>query len=106
MTTTLPPHDDSGGKSEVWNRVLKAALAMPGARIDRTSFLRKALSPHFSDDIVQKAIENAQLATLEQPDHPTLGMPLVTRLTRTRTVHKSTLGRLPRIVRFFSHLTT
>jgi hypothetical protein len=57
MSLLLPAPDDDGGKSEVWNNVLRAALSMPGAKIDRSAFLKKALSPHFSDEIVNKAIE-------------------------------------------------
>lgn len=42
---------------EVWNRVLRSALALPGARISRDSYLRKELSKHFSEQTVKKAIE-------------------------------------------------
>lgn len=42
---------------EVWNRVLRSALALPGARISRAAYLRKELSRHFQDDVVQKAID-------------------------------------------------
>ncbi len=51
------PNGDNDDKSEIWHRVLVTALSMPGAKIDRASFLKKALSPYFSDEIVQKAIE-------------------------------------------------
>jgi len=58
MTEHLPePDDSSKSKIEVWNRVLRAALAMPGARVDRAQYLRKELSKHFPDDVVTKAIE-------------------------------------------------
>jgi hypothetical protein len=42
---------------EVWNRVLRSALAMPGAKIDRNSFLKKELSKRCSPTMVQQAIE-------------------------------------------------
>lgn len=42
---------------EVWNRVLRSALALPGARISRAAYLREELSKHFQDDVVQKAID-------------------------------------------------
>lgn len=41
---------------EIWNRVLRAALSLPGARIDRVDFLRKELSKHFPPEVVAKAI--------------------------------------------------
>jgi hypothetical protein len=56
------PNDDGGDKSEVWNRLLRTALAMPGARIDRTTFLRKELSKHFPEDVVEKAIQTRPAA--------------------------------------------
>ena len=58
MNAALPKSNEpKSDKSEVWNRVLRAALAMPGARIDRASFLRKELSKHFSDEVVEKAVQ-------------------------------------------------
>ena len=50
----LPP----GGKPEdVWNRILRTALAMPGARVDRKAFLRRALSKHVTKDVWQRAVD-------------------------------------------------
>jgi len=58
MTDELPsPNDDHGGSEDAWNRVLRAALAMPGARIDREAFLRKELSKHTKKEIWKCAIE-------------------------------------------------
>jgi hypothetical protein len=48
-------NDDKG--IEIWNRVLRGALALPGSRISRAAYLRKELSKHFQDDVVQKAID-------------------------------------------------
>lgn len=63
MTHAIPaPGDGGGDKSEVWNRILRTALSLPGARIDRASFLRRELSKHFPDHIVQKAIETRPAA--------------------------------------------
>ncbi|HDP98444.1 MAG TPA: hypothetical protein ENN22_04570 [bacterium] len=53
----MTDNNDSNGKIEVWNRVLRTALSLPGARIDRTSYLKKELSKHFTEAIVLKAIE-------------------------------------------------
>lgn len=53
----IDSNNNEHDKSEVWNRVLKSALAIPGARINRATFLKKALTPHFEDDIVQRSID-------------------------------------------------
>ena len=38
-------------------KMLRAAMALPGARVDRTSFLRSQLRPHYTDEQVREAIE-------------------------------------------------
>lgn len=50
------PDDSKRDKSEVWNRILRATLSLPGARIDRKAYLKKELSKHFSEEVVAKAI--------------------------------------------------
>jgi len=40
-----------------WNKVLDLALKMPGARVDRESFLRAAFAPHIDKETIDKAIE-------------------------------------------------
>lgn len=52
----LPDDDGDDSRSEIWNRVLRAALAMPGARVNRAAFLRKELSKHVPQEVVEKAI--------------------------------------------------
>jgi hypothetical protein len=47
--------DDSAGLT-VWNAILGGALKIPGARIDRASFLRSALTAQVSADAVEKAV--------------------------------------------------
>jgi hypothetical protein len=47
--------DDSAGLT-VWNAILAGALKIPGARIDRASFLRSALTAQVSADVVEKAV--------------------------------------------------
>jgi uncharacterized membrane protein len=50
---------DNDNKSiEIWNKVLKASLSIPGAKIDRTSFLTKELSKRVSETQMQSAIES------------------------------------------------
>lgn len=42
---------------EVWGRVVRASLSMPGAKVNRDSYLRKELSKYVSDDVVTKAVQ-------------------------------------------------
>ena len=49
--------ENESSSIEVWRRVLRSALSMPGARINRAAFLRRELLKHFSEDTVRKAIE-------------------------------------------------
>src|SRR5438270_13578518 len=44
------------GTEDVWNSVLRTALALPGAKVDRKAFLRKALSKHVTEKVLQSAI--------------------------------------------------
>ncbi len=40
----------------VWNAVLGVALRLPGARVDRASFLRSALGPHAAASVIEQAV--------------------------------------------------
>lgn len=40
----------------IWETVMNAALKIPGARVDRTKFLRSTFGPHMADDLVQRAV--------------------------------------------------
>ena len=52
-TAELEPDDSSG-----WIlRILRVAMGLPGARVDRTSFLKSQLRPHFPEEQVKEAIE-------------------------------------------------
>ena len=59
------------GQSISFEMILKTATGLPGVRIEREEFLAAALSPYFSDDIVNKAVmqnpANAGI-TVEQID--------------------------------------
>ena len=48
--------EDDSQAVELWNKVLRAALALPGAKIDRAAFLRRELSRHFPPEVVEEAI--------------------------------------------------
>lgn len=61
-TTGAPNSGDAergADRSDVWMRVLRAALAIPGARIDRDSFLRAQLAPYYREDLLSKAIASS-----------------------------------------------
>ena len=53
----LPP--PSRGPEDVWNSVLRTALLLPGAKVDRKAFLRKALSKHVTERVLQSAIDTS-----------------------------------------------
>jgi hypothetical protein len=52
----LPP---GGGREDVWNSVLRTALLLPGAKVDRKAFLRRALSKHVTEKVLQSAIDTS-----------------------------------------------
>src|SRR6266481_7235251 len=52
----LPPHR---GPENVWNSVLRTALLLPGAKVDRNAFLRRALSKHVTEKVLQSAIDTS-----------------------------------------------
>src|SRR5437899_6789066 len=52
----LPP---GRGPEDVWNSVLRTALLLPGARVDRKAFLRRALSKHVTEKVLQSAIDTS-----------------------------------------------
>lgn len=43
-------------RSDIWLKVLNAALSLPGARVNRAAYLKKQLSKHFPQETVDKAI--------------------------------------------------
>ena len=44
--------------SQVWNKLMGAALALPGAKVNRTKFLTSQLRSHCSEEQVQVAIKS------------------------------------------------
>ena len=49
---------DGSRSVEVWNRVLRSALSLPGARISRAAYLKKELSKHFPAQTVERAVSS------------------------------------------------
>ena len=52
----LPP---GRGTEDVWNSVLRTALLLPGVKVDRQAFLRRALSRHVTEKVLQSAIDTS-----------------------------------------------
>jgi hypothetical protein len=52
----LPP---ARGPENVWNSVIRTALALPGVKVDRKAFLRSALSKHVTKKVLQSAIDTS-----------------------------------------------
>ena len=52
---SLPEPEKSKGE-KMWARVLRASLALPGAKVDRRAFLRSQLSPYCNEPQVGEAI--------------------------------------------------
>ena len=44
--------------TQVWDLVIEKALALPGAKVDRTSFLRSQLNSYCDETQIEKAIED------------------------------------------------
>src|SRR5213593_2155385 len=52
----LPP---GRGPEDVWNSVLRTALGLPGVKVDRKAFLRRALSKQVTEKVLQSAIDTS-----------------------------------------------
>jgi hypothetical protein len=48
--------NETSSKSSNFEMILRSAIGLPGVRINREPFLRKELSKHHDDDVVDKAI--------------------------------------------------
>src|SRR5256885_12324741 len=53
----LPP--SGRGPEDGWNSVLRTALLLPGAKVDRKAFLQRALSKHVTEKVLQSAIDTS-----------------------------------------------
>ena len=60
----LPP---GRGPEDVWKSVLRTALALPGVKVDRKAFLRKALLKHVTEKVLQSAIDTSPAKAGVQP---------------------------------------
>jgi hypothetical protein len=48
--------DQNKTEIEVWSKVVRTSMAMPGAKINRENYLRKELSKHLPSDVVNNAV--------------------------------------------------
>ena len=66
MTIDRLTHESGGEK--LWRRILQAAMALPGAKVDRASFLESQLTNHCSGEQVTQAIQTKPAAAGISPD--------------------------------------
>ena len=64
---SLPEPEKSKGE-KMWARVLRASLALPGAKVDRRAFLRSRLSPYCDEPQVGEAIRGRPARAGVQPE--------------------------------------
>ena len=62
MVSARTPAVTGDRANGVWNKVLRAALALPGAKVNRDSFLFSQLTSHCTKEQVQQAIETRPAA--------------------------------------------
>ena len=48
--------DQNKTEIEVWSKVVRTSMAIPGAKINRENYLRKELSKHLPSDVVNNAV--------------------------------------------------
>ena len=53
---------DTGAGEQVWRRILRASMALPGAKVNREQFLRSQLWNHCDELQVREAIETRPAA--------------------------------------------
>ena len=51
---------------QVWNKVMSAALAMPGVKVDRNQFLKSKLGRYCTDAQVETALSYSPLKVLSR----------------------------------------
>ena len=53
-----------GNESELWNKILSRAIALPFVKVDRESFLRKELALYCNHDTLDIGIKESPLKVL------------------------------------------
>ena len=59
--------DNDDTKARVWDRILGAAMALPGAKVDRDRFLRAQLQTYYDEQVLRKAIDDKPAAAGVEP---------------------------------------
>lgn len=65
MTSQLP--EESSGES-LWRRIMGAAMKIPGAKVDRASYLRAQLTNHCREEEVREAVQSRPAAAGISPE--------------------------------------
>ncbi len=81
-------------EGKLWNRIMKAALAIPGVSLDREEYLRSALKGKCSPEALQEAIEYRPAVVLSRQEIDSLASNAITYHTSAVTT-LSTLTGLP-----------
>lgn len=50
-----------GDHADIWNKVLRSALLLPGVRVDRAAYLRKEFAKRVAPDVVEEAIRTTPM---------------------------------------------
>ena len=59
LDTYEPETEEKDSGATAWNRIVGASLAMPGAKVDRESFLRSQLMGYCEEEQIAKAIKDS-----------------------------------------------
>ena len=55
LDTSKPETEEKDSGATAWNRIVGVSLAMPGAKVDRESFLRSQLMGYCDEEQIAKA---------------------------------------------------
>ena len=67
MENAMMAVNDDAKAITVWNNVLKGALKIPGARVNRKNFLKKELSKYCNDSVVKEVVNNGYRNVTVEP---------------------------------------
>ena len=84
ITAISPDGSDSSREEGIWLKVMRASLSLPNAKVDRASYLRAQLSPHYDGRTVMEAIATRPAQAGIRPE-------VIDKLADT-TIGKHTLG--------------
>ena len=68
QANTIAKDDNDYTKARVWDRILGAAMALPGAKVDRDRFLTAQLQTYYDEQVVQQTIDDRSATAGVDPD--------------------------------------